>query len=41
MDFHVFDTYVQAKDGHTMHFDVVTYKRYIEKAIYFAKKWLK
>ncbi|NNM03353.1 MAG: DUF2024 family protein, partial [Nitrosopumilus sp.] len=24
MDFHVFDTYVIAKDGHTMHFDVVT-----------------
>ena len=24
MDFHVFDTYVKAKDEHTMHFDVVT-----------------
>ena len=24
MDFHVFDSYVKAKDGHTMHFDVIT-----------------
>ena len=41
MDFHVFDTYVKAKDGHTMHFDVITDKKEIEKAIEFAKKWLK
>jgi hypothetical protein len=27
MDFHVFDTYVKAKDGHTMHFDVITDKK--------------
>jgi len=41
MDFHVFDTYVKAKDGHTMHFDVVTDKKEIEKAISYAKEWLK
>ena len=41
MDFHVFDTYVKSKDGHTMHFDVVTDKKKPEKAISFAKEWLK
>ena len=41
MDFHVFDTYVKAKDGHTMHFDVITDKKKIEKAIDYAKEWLK
>ena len=41
MDFHVFDTYVKAQDGHTMHFDVVMDKNEIEKAISFAKEWLK
>ena len=41
MDFHVFDTYVKAKDGRTMHFDVVTDKSNTEKAISFAKEWLK
>lgn len=40
MDFHVFDTYVKAKDGHTMHFDVVTDKKDSEKAISYAKEWL-
>ena len=41
MDFHVFDTYVKAKDGHLMHFDVITDKKDTEKAISFAKEWLK
>ena len=41
MDFHVFDTYVKSKDGHTMHFDVITDKKENDKAIEFAKKWLK
>lgn len=40
MDFHVFDTYVKAKDGHTIHFDVITDKNDTEKAIFFAKEWL-
>ena len=40
MDFHVFDTYVKAKDGHTMHFDVVTDNSDLEKAISYAKEWL-
>jgi len=40
MDFHVFDTYVKAKDGHTMHFDVVTYNNNVEKAISYAKEWI-
>jgi len=41
IDFHVFDTYVKAKDGHTIHFDVITDNNNIEKAISFAKEWLK
>jgi hypothetical protein len=41
MDFHVFDSYVKANDGHTMHFDVITDKNDTEKAISFAKEWLK
>ena len=41
MDFHVFDTYIKSKDGHTIHFDVITDKSDIEKAISFAKQWLK
>ena len=41
MDFHVFDTYVKANDGHTMHFDVITDKKNSEEAISFAKEWLK
>ena len=41
MDFHVFDTYVKSKDGHTIHFDIVTDKRNTENAISFAKEWLK
>ena len=40
IDFHVFDIYVKAKDGHTIHFDVITNNN-IEKAISFAKEWLK
>jgi len=31
MDFYVFDTYVKAKDGHIMHFDVVTDTNNLEK----------
>ena len=41
MDFHVFDTYVKGKNGQTMHFDVITDKNNSEKAILFAKEWLK
>ena len=41
MDFHVFDTYVKADDGHTMHFDVITDKKNSEEAISFAKEWLR
>ncbi|QMU55474.1 MAG: DUF2024 family protein [Nitrosopumilus sp.] len=41
MDFHVFDTHVKAQDGHTIHFDVIMDKNEIEKAISFAKEWLK
>jgi len=40
MDIHVYDTYVKAKDGHTMHFDVFTAVKDANKAIEFAKKWL-
>ena len=40
MNFHVFDTYVKSKKGHTMHFDVITDTNKIEKVISFAKEWL-
>ncbi|MCH8975819.1 MAG: DUF2024 family protein [Thaumarchaeota archaeon] len=40
MEIHVYDTYVKAKDGHTMHFDVITSKKDHDKAIDYAKKWL-
>ncbi|BBJ24116.1 DUF2024 family protein [Candidatus Nitrotoga sp. AM1P] len=40
MDIHVYDTYVKAKDGHTMHFDVFTAVKDDQKAIEFAKEWL-
>jgi hypothetical protein len=41
LDFHVFDTYVKAKDGYTIHFDVITDTNDVQKAISFAKEWLK
>jgi len=41
MNFHVFDSYVKANDDHTIHFDVITDKNDTEKAISFAKEWLK
>lgn len=37
MDIHVYDTYVKAKDGHTMHFDVITDVQDHDKAIEYAK----
>ena len=40
MDIHVYDTYVKAKDGHTMHFDVITDEQDHDKAIEYAKQWL-
>ncbi len=40
MRVHVFDTYVKAKDGHTIHFDVITDSKDQQKAAEYAKKWL-
>ncbi len=40
MQIHVYDTYVKAKDGHTMHFDVFTAEKDDPKAIQHAKEWL-
>ncbi len=40
MEVHVYDTYVKAQDGHTMHFDVITNIQDNAKAIEFAKQWL-
>ena len=40
MDIHVYDTYVKAKDGHTIHFDVITEEKDPKKAIEYAKQWL-
>ena len=37
MEIHVYDTYVKAADGHTMHFDVITNKQDHQKAIDYAK----
>jgi len=41
MEIHVYDTYVKAADGHTMHFDVITGEKDHPKAIEFGKEWLK
>jgi len=40
MDIHVYDTYVKAKNGDTMHFDVLTEVKELEKALEYAKLWL-
>ena len=40
MQIHVYDTYVKAKDGHTMHFDVFTSMKDDKKAVEYAKQWL-
>ena len=40
MEIHVYDTYVKAKDGHTMHFDVFTAVKDDKKAVEYAKQWL-
>lgn len=40
MEIHVYDTYVKAADGHTMHFDVLTKEKNHEGAIAYAKEWL-
>ena len=41
MEIHVYDTYVKAADGHTMHFDVITGEKDHDKAIAYGKEWLK
>ncbi len=40
MEVHVYDTYVKAKDGRTMHFDVITGKKDHAQAIEYGKQWL-
>ena len=40
MEIHVYDTYVKAADGHTMHFDVLTKEKDHDKAMSYAKEWL-
>lgn len=40
MEIYVYDTYVEAADGHTMHFDVITDVRDHGKAIEYGKEWL-
>jgi hypothetical protein len=40
MEIHVYDTYVKAKDGHVMHFDVFTAVKDEKQAIEYAKQWL-
>lgn len=36
----MYDTYVKAADGHTMHFDVITGEKDHSKAIEYGKQWL-
>jgi len=38
MEIHVYDTYVKAKDGHTIHFDVITGEKDHDKAVEYGKK---
>ena len=40
MEIFVFDTYVEARDAHVMHFDVFLPEKDLEKAVHFAKEWL-
>ena len=40
MQIHVYETYVKAQDGHTMHFDVFTEVKDDQKAVEYAKQWL-
>lgn len=40
MKIFVFDTYVNARDSHLMHFDVFLPENNLEKAIHCAKAWL-
>lgn len=40
MEIHVYDTYVAAADGHTMHFDVITGEKDHDKALEYGKEWL-
>lgn len=40
MEIHVYDTYVRAKDGRIMHFDVFTSVKDGQKAVEYAKEWL-
>ncbi len=40
MQIHVYDTYVKAQDGRTMHFDVFTAVKDDLKAVEYAKEWL-
>lgn len=40
MQIYVYDTYVKAQDGHTMHFDVFTEVKDDQKAVEYAKQWL-
>lgn len=41
MEIFVYDTYVKAKDGHTMHFDVITDKQDYDKVLEYGRTWLK
>ncbi|MDF1582778.1 MAG: DUF2024 family protein [Methyloprofundus sp.] len=40
MEIHVYDTYVKARDQHTLHFDVFMAEKDEQKAIEYAKQWL-
>ena len=38
---HVFDTYAKTSKGKTLHFDVVLDEQDQQKALHYAKEWLK
>ena len=40
MKYNVYDTYVKAADGHTIHFDVIMEEKNLEKALAYGKEWL-
>ena len=40
MKIYIYDTYVKASDGHTMHFDICTKEKDHDKALTYGQEWL-
>jgi len=41
MEYYVFEAFVKALDGHSMHFDIIMEEKDQEKAVTYGKEWLK